>query len=96
MRRREFITLLGGPVVWPFAARGQQPTTTVIGFLGPASPGPYAPYVAGFRQGLKEAGFIEGQNVAIEFRWAENQNDRLPALAAKLVNRCDIWGRGED
>ena len=59
----------------------------VIGFLGPASPGPYAPYVAGFRQGLKEAGFIEGQNVAIEFRWAENQNDRLPALAAELVRR---------
>jgi putative ABC transport system substrate-binding protein len=59
----------------------------MIGFLGPASPGPYAPYVAGFRQGLKEAGFIEGQNVAIEFRWAENQNDRLPALAAELVRR---------
>jgi hypothetical protein len=59
----------------------------VIGFLGPASQGPYAPYVAGFRQGLKEAGFIEVQNVAIEFRWAENQNDRLPALAAELVRR---------
>jgi putative ABC transport system substrate-binding protein len=59
----------------------------VVGFLGPASPGPYAPYVAGFRQGLKEAGYIEGQNMAIEYRWAENQNDRLPALAAELVRR---------
>ncbi len=59
----------------------------VIGFLGSASPGPYAPYVAAFRQGLKEAGLVEGQIVAIEFRWAENQNDRLPALATELVRR---------
>jgi putative ABC transport system substrate-binding protein len=87
MRRRELLAFLGGAAVWPLAARAQQPAMPMIGFLGPASPGPYAPYVAGFRQGLKEAGFIEGQNVAIEFRWAENQNDRLPALAAELVRR---------
>jgi putative tryptophan/tyrosine transport system substrate-binding protein len=59
----------------------------VIGFLGPASPGPYAPFVAGFHGGLKEAGYIEGHNVAMEYRWAENQNDRLPALAAELARR---------
>jgi ABC-type uncharacterized transport system substrate-binding protein len=87
LKRRAFIRLLGGATTWPVAAWAQQPAMPVIGFLGPASPGPYAPYVAGFRQGLKEAGFVEGQNVAIEFRWAENQNDRLPALATELVRR---------
>jgi putative tryptophan/tyrosine transport system substrate-binding protein len=87
MRRREFIALLGGAAGWPIATHAQQPGMPVIGFLGPPSPGPYAPYVTGFARGLKDAGYVEGQNVAIEYRWAENQNDRLPALAAELVRR---------
>jgi putative ABC transport system substrate-binding protein len=85
MRRREFITVFGGAVAWPFPAEAQQqPTIPVIGFLDSASP---PLHVDAFHRGLKEAGFVEGQNASIEYRWAEGQSDRLPALAADLVRR---------
>src|SRR4029077_17458279 len=88
MRRRDFLGTLGGTaVLWPLSARAQQAAMTVIGFLDSRSPDALADRLRGFRQGLKDGGFIEGENVIVIYRWAENQGDRLPALAAELVRR---------
>src|SRR5262249_35986293 len=87
LKRREFITLLGGATVWPLAARAQQPAMPVVGFLDPTSADAEADRLRAFRQGLKDAGFVEGENVEIAYRFAENQSDRLSALAAELVRR---------
>jgi putative tryptophan/tyrosine transport system substrate-binding protein len=86
MRRREFITLIGGAAVaWPLAARAQQGKMPVIGILASVSPAPYAPFIAAIKEGLRQTGYVEGRNVAIEYRWAEGQYDRLPQLASELV-----------
>src|SRR4051794_25708108 len=87
MKRRDFLPLFGAAATWPLAAKSQQKTIPVIGFLGIATAAVYAPWLAAFRRGLADTGYIEGQNLSIEYRWAEDRVDRLPALAAELVGR---------
>ena len=88
MRRREFITLLGGTAAaWPLVARAQQPPLPVVGILSTVAPSVFANRLRAFRQGLKEGGYVEGQNVAVEYHWTEGESSRLPALAAELVQR---------
>ena len=91
MRRREFATLLGGAALLPLVARAQQKPMPVVGYLSVGAAGPYAPYVAAFRQGLSETGYVEGRNLAIEYRWAEGRYQRLSALVADLVgHKVDV------
>src|SRR6266849_2857314 len=85
MRRRSFIAMLGGAAVWPLVVQAQQPPMPVIGFLHPTSPDGFADRLRGFRRGLKETGYVEGENVMISYRFAENRIDRLPAMAGELV-----------